>query len=81
MLNSEKNFDIDDPMGMLEKAESRLSGYDPGNVESSAVREIIKDEMFIGHCRALSGQRAFLQKKGLAEPQIIDELWKRLTYK
>lgn len=82
MLNGDK-FEYVDPMGVFDKAENatKPTGYDPANVESNAVREIIKDEMFMAHCGQLQHQRAFLQKKGLCEKTIVDELWKRLTYK
>lgn len=82
MLNGDK-FEYVDPLGVFDKAEQRekTTEYDPVNIESNAVREIIKDEMFAAHCGALQQQRAFLVKKGLSERTVVDELWKRLTYK
>lgn len=81
MLSGDK-FEYVDPMGVFDKAEQRdKTGYEPGNVDSNAVREIIKDELFASHCGQLQNQRAFLIKKGLSEKSVVDELWKRLTYK
>lgn len=82
MLNDKNQFEYLDPLGIMDTAEQKeKTGYEPASNEPSVVREIIRDEQFTAHCRALSGQRAFLQKKGLCEKTIVDELWKRLTYK
>lgn len=80
IINSQ--FEYVDPMGIFEKVEDRTKPrYEPPSNDCNVVREIIHDEQFLNHCRALNGQRQFLVKKRLAESTIIDELWKRLTYK
>lgn len=72
-------FQFDDPMGMLETAKT---SYEPGGNEINTVREMIKEEEFLNHCKQLNGQRMFMKNKlRLSERRILDELWKKLTYK
>jgi len=73
-------FGYVDPMGILDGAEKKAA-YEPGE-RSNTVQEMIKDEQFLVHCKQLHGQRLFMKEKlRMPEHRIVDELWKKLTYK
>lgn len=80
MLNGNQ-FEYVDPMGVLDSAEKKTA-YEPAVNEVNTVREMIKEEEFLTHCRQLHGQRVFMKEKlRFSEKRIVDELWKKLTYK
>lgn len=74
-------FEYVDPMGVLETAEKKQA-YEPSGNDVNTVREMIKEEEFLRHCKQLHGQRLFLKEKlRFSEKRIIDELWKKLQFK
>lgn len=81
MISGNK-FEFDDPLGVTDSDDEKLPKYVPaGPDQLSIINEMKQEEDFKKHCTQLQNARNYMLTKGVAQPVILNQLWKKLHFK